>query len=153
MTTTITDDAYQASLNNNLNKIDTDILKSACYVNDNISKTGHVLDKSIGHVNADVLKSASEINANVKQVDADVLRTSCLQSAELMASGDRQFLANENRNRHNTERVLYDLNRNADQLSNAIERNGTAGILATERNGSDIRSGTDKVGAYLYIRK
>ena len=36
MTTTITDDAYQASLNNNLNKIDTDILKSACYINDNI---------------------------------------------------------------------------------------------------------------------
>ena len=78
------------------------------------------------------------LTQEINKVDGNLFKTQFQQSAEILASQERNNWANENRQNRNTQFTLDAISDKAARLTSDITKNGTDNLLATERAASHL---------------
>lgn len=92
------------------------------------------------------------ILAEINKLNSELQKSQCYQSAELIASSERQNFAAEKRQRDQTTHILDNLRDTDSEVKTAVERNGAQNYSATMTVGSDLRANQERLAGMSQVQ-
>lgn len=92
------------------------------------------------------------ILAEINKLNSELQKSQCYQSAELIATSERQNFAAEKRQRDQTTHILDNLRDTDSEIKTAVERNGSQNYGATMTTASDLRANQERLAAMSQIQ-
>jgi len=92
------------------------------------------------------------ILSEINKLNSELQKSQCVQSAELIATSERQNFAAEQRQGFNTAHILDNLKDTDSEVKNTVERRGSENFAATMTTASDLRANQERLAAMSQVQ-